>query len=52
MSGGGPTRLFSMRMRRQLLMWRSLDETSHAHYDKLMTSAEQRRAGAPECNPP
>ncbi len=30
-------------LRRQLLMWRSLDETSHAHYEKLMTSAEREK---------
>ena len=35
-------------LRRQLLMWRSLDETSHAHYDKLMTSAEQEKEGSRE----
>lgn len=28
-------------LRRQLLMWRSLDETSHAHYDKLLAGAVQ-----------
>ena len=32
-------------LRRQLLMWRSLDEASHAHYEKLMTSAEREKEG-------
>jgi hypothetical protein len=32
-------------LRRQLLMWRSLDETSHAHYERLMMSAKQERGG-------
>jgi hypothetical protein len=30
-------------LRRQLLMWRSLDETSHAHYEKMMTTAEREK---------
>ena len=41
-------RAFLHALRRQLLMWRSLDETSHAHYDQLMTAAEQNREGGPE----
>jgi hypothetical protein len=28
-------------LRRQLLMWRSLDETSHAHYGELLARAER-----------
>jgi hypothetical protein len=32
-------------LRRQLLMWRSLDETSHAHYERLIMSAKQERGG-------
>jgi hypothetical protein len=38
-------------LRRQLLMWRSLDETSHAHYEKLMTSAEQEKESGRELSP-
>jgi hypothetical protein len=30
-------------LRRQLLMWRSLDETSHAHYENLLASVEQKK---------
>lgn len=33
-------------LRRQLLMWRSLDETSHAQYEKWMTSAEHEKEGS------
>jgi hypothetical protein len=40
-------KVFLHAIRRQLLMWRSLDDALHAHYDQLMTSAEQSRAGAP-----
>jgi len=38
-------------LRRQLLMWRSLDETSHAHYETLLAAAAQERGGSRELNP-
>jgi cell division protein FtsX len=38
-------------LRRQLLMWRSLDETSHARYEKLLATAEEERGSSRELNP-
>jgi cell division protein FtsX len=38
-------RAFLHAVRRQLLMWRSLDEMSQAHYERLIMSAAEERGG-------
>ena len=30
-------------VRKQLLLWRSLDETAHAHYERLLVLAQQEK---------